>query len=326
MALVSIEMSEYKAMEEKSALLEKALNNEKSLQEEIKAVERRKNQELSDIIEEKAVLIKEANDKTIKAYQEAKMKVVKVTKRVSKQYLMAKRDDQQIVIHEFLKALGLDVRQIEQIKEVSARRFSINYGSSGQAYYSDSLDLDRLRNALYKSETVEDNDVTTVTIHGLDEVKEELKKDLESQINEETLISLEKAKETSIQNSKLILDKMSLYEELQELKNTHAAHILSYVELQKTLGSTNNLHEQELDSIKQQLDDLVFKYNRLITVSQESVKRLTEEKEILIVDMDIKVKKFESIATLLSKATTFWQKIKLYWIMKNIIKDKTWFN
>lgn len=296
MALVHIDMSEYKAMEDKAALLERALENEKTLQEEIKSIERSKTKELSEAI-------KLANDKTIEAYEQSKMKVVKIEEVVTREYVMVKRTDQNVVIQEFLLSLGLDSRQVEQIQEISKRSaptYSTNridsYGRLN--YFGTNIDINRLRVALFETEKlVETPSKKSITLHGLDEVKLELKKELEEKLNKAYGDKIKLAEEALEKNHEMTKERNKLTKELLALEESI-----------KSITAT-------ADGISKEADDYRKHAEKIIETLQTDLSK-----------DNVKLNKFSHLSDILEKATSLKAKLGFYWTLKKTIKTKTWFD
>lgn len=216
MALVHIEMSEYKAMEQKAELLEEMRQTERKLHEEIKSIEQTRNDENKKLIEENKLLLKEANEKTIKAYETAKMRVVKTVINESREYKELSRDrNTHDVIREFIIALNLPMGITEQILSYLRTR-SMQFGDSS-SYYS-GVNFNSLARSLFRTERVVTLATPTVTTHGFDEVREEVRQEIEEAMSSTTKRKLKQLDEVNVKYSEVKDKNIELHKELDELR------------------------------------------------------------------------------------------------------------
>ena len=215
MALVHIEMSEYKAMEQKAELLEEMRQTERKLHEEIKSIEQARNEENKKLIEENKLLLKEANEKTIKAYETAKMRVVKTVINENREYKEFSRDrGTHDVIREFIIALNLPMGTTEQILSYLRTR-SMQFG---EASYHTGVNFNNLARSLFRTELVVTPATPIVTTHGFAEVREEIRQEIEEAMSSTTKRKLKQLDEVNVRYSEVKDKNIELHKELEELR------------------------------------------------------------------------------------------------------------
>ncbi len=213
MALVHIEMSEYKAMEQKAELLEEMRQTERKLHEEIKSIEQTRNDENKKLIEENKLLLKEANEKTIEAYETAKMRVVKTVINENREYKEVSRDTHDVV-REFIIALNLPMRITEQILAYLRTR-SMQFG---EASYHTGVNFNNLARSLFRTERVVTQAAPIVTTHGFDEIREEVRQEIEEAMSSTTKRKLKQLDEINVKYSEVKDKNIELHKELEELR------------------------------------------------------------------------------------------------------------
>lgn len=176
MATITMDTSEYEVLMDKINLLEKSLEREKELQDKIS----------------------ELKDENIKALENSKMKVVKITKTERVEHLLRRR---------------MDSYTYSKIRSL--------FGFSGSTYYpsSDMFDYETLERLLFSRCESVSFPQETITTHGLDEVKEELRKELDDEIKQKLEIADQKIKEYSKINNELTETKMELSKTKKQLDN-----------------------------------------------------------------------------------------------------------
>lgn len=153
MATITMDTSEYEAMKKVEKLLEASVENERKLAEEIKKL----------------------NAEKIKALEDAKMKVVKISKIESKQYILAKLD---------LPMLYARFEDLRTLLNPSA--FTYRTSMSGRGLDENRVKLiGALLEQCYKVEHKSELKEETVETFGLDEIKKEIREDLDKGLSAE---------------------------------------------------------------------------------------------------------------------------------------------
>jgi len=168
MAQVKMDASEYEEMKKNARLLEEALAEQKKLHEENKKLKEEK----------------------IKALEDAKMKVVKITKDVKVQHALTEKDPE-MFLQDFSRAIG----RLRRIHSNSNSDFGIRSFSDFEFRQllegvPKSRILHEVRDCFYITELKEGETVETTT-HGLDDIKAELRAELDKEYKED----IEKARE-----------------------------------------------------------------------------------------------------------------------------------
>lgn len=183
MAQIKMDISEYEIMKDNKKLLEDSLNRERELQKQVESL----------------------NNEKIKALEDAKMKVVKITKTEHTEILLQK------------KPVNLIIQQLYEI----ARSFNYySSNSSNEALY-------KVIEEFYTKQVVTDYPTIETTTHGLDDIIAELRKELQESIDKDVQEKLKllpkiqkEHKEAILQNKELNSSNDNLQ---QELKTTHKA-------------------------------------------------------------------------------------------------------
>lgn len=203
MAKIEMDLSEYEKMQENKKLLEQSLEKERELQSKI--------EKLSKDNAEQLVLI---NEEKIKALEDAKMKVVKIRKIENRDYIRLKRSP-------------LDM--LERLRTFFYNERFTNGPSTHNV-------VEQLIDSCFEiTQTISGPDVEDITIHGLDEVKQELRAELAS--GYEALI--EKANE-----------KEKLFAKLIEEKQVAESERAMYGEANEKLNATIELLQKEYGEVK----------------------------------------------------------------------------
>lgn len=171
MAKVEMDISEYEMMKENKKLLENSLEKERILQEEIKKL----------------------TDEKLKAYEDAKMKVVKTTTTEHNEYVMVKNNP-----HDIVRKLGslLGINGLNYFKTPS--EFSI----------------DNLISTFFTVVKTKSFPTTTVETVGLNEIKEDIRKELNGEINESIKTKLENYDKLLEENSNLVKENKDITDSL----------------------------------------------------------------------------------------------------------------
>jgi len=167
MAQIKMDISEYESMKDNKKLLENSLEKERYLQEQIKKL----------------------TDEKTKTLEDAKMKVVKISRTEITEYLMRKRPDS-YVWNELWRFLGLDYRRLPEIP--------------------DYINTDNLINVFFekvKSSSTPNEEITT---HGLDDIKVEIRNDLKKKMDDETNRKIKNAETVLSKNNELLKENRTL--------------------------------------------------------------------------------------------------------------------
>lgn len=181
-------------------------------------------------------LLKEKNQ----ALEEAKMKVTKITKSEVTEYLYLKKD-----IHEFLPNLGF--------------LLSIPYHLLSEKVNVNNLDkfidifFDKTKS--YSCPTEE------ITTHGLDEIKKEIREDIESKIDKDIVEKLNYLEKLSEKNKLLVNDNDDLKVELDIMKERNT-NLTQEIDNLNSIIETNNSNDNKLDIIKDILKDDITIWNK----------------------------------------------------------------
>lgn len=176
MAKIEMDMTEYDLMRENKKLLEESLKKERELEKQI------------------ANLTKEKID----ALENAKMRVVKTKKSEITEHLLRKRDDQSIW-RELWNLMGIDYRDQRQ------------YLPPINSY----LNISRLGDTFFEKATSISMPVEEITTHGLDEVRNEIREELKSKMDEETSTKLKRADETLSKYDTILKENKKLSDEIE---------------------------------------------------------------------------------------------------------------
>lgn len=204
MAKIEMDISEYEVMRENKKLLEDSLKNERELQKQIEQLTKEK----------------------INVLEDAKMKVVKITKTEVTECLLKKRVQD---THSW--------RQILMLLGVGSFNMPLNV--------PDPITMDRLQDVFFERTTAHSMPIKEVTLHGLDEIKKEIREELESKMDSDTKRKLKDAEKTTHQNYTLI-------EKNKKLNNS----ILLLTEVNKTLSTTFDNLTENVSKTKSEIEKL----------------------------------------------------------------------
>lgn len=211
MAEIKMDISEYEALKENKRLLEQSLKDLKEANEKVELLNREK----------------------VKALEEAKMKVVRITREERTDHILTVRED---AFRHGLAELG----NILGIPELWRREYP--YEAMAQ----------RLSKVLFRVTTSVSVPKEEVTVHGLDEIKKELRKDLRKELGEEITRKLEEAEKYREEKSELLLKFSSMVDEVEELKKDNSMLSTNLTELSKK-ELISNLGEQLVGDIEKAL-------------------------------------------------------------------------
>lgn len=240
MATVTMDISELKLMEENKALLEKALEREEQLKESIEL-----------ILEEKEKAIEDK----LKAYEEAKMSVAYIKRITRKEYrLQTYHTDDKYYLRLYRECF----RQDNNPDTIS-------------------IFINKLFNT-YSSTTFTENHEDEVEYKGFNEVRSEIKKELELNLSKETKDKIDNYNELSNDynrideyNKLLVNDNKTLQEDFDKMKNEYEKTKITY---QATIDELVNkisliskierrVNERGLFNKNTILDDILIYINQL---------------------------------------------------------------
>jgi len=225
MAEIKMDISEYEAMKENKRLLENSLQKERDLNDEIKKLN---------------------TDKT-KALEDAKMKVVKISKSEINEYYYKKKND-----YDTFKTL---------------HSFVSNYASNNAHSHSPTsyFNIDGLIDNLFDKIKTTSIPYEEITTYGLDEVKSEIRNDLKEKMDGDIKTKLERAEKISIRNNELITENKTLVNEnllLNDLNKNLMTQVdelnkkVTYASIEVTKINNHINHDKEvLFKIKDILKD-----------------------------------------------------------------------
>ena len=167
MAKIEMDISEYEAMKENKKLLENSLEKERGLQDQIKKL----------------------TDEKTKALEDAKMKVVKISKTEVTEHLLRKREDT-YVWRELWNLIGVDYRRLPKMPEF--------------------INTDQLSNVFFQRVKSYSMPYEEITTHGLDEIKAEIRNDLKAKMDDDTKRKIENAKVALSKNNELLKENKTL--------------------------------------------------------------------------------------------------------------------
>lgn len=167
MAEIKMDISEYEIMKENKKLLENSLEKERELQEQIKKL----------------------NDEKTKVLENAKMKVVKISRTEITEHLMRKRGDNYIR-RELGHLLGMNNTELFRMY--------------------DNINTDYLINAFFEKATSHSVPYEEITTHGLDEIKAEIRNDLKTKMDDETNRKIKNAETVLLKNDELLKENKTL--------------------------------------------------------------------------------------------------------------------
>lgn len=210
-----MDLSEFKRMEQTEKDLRISLEKEEELRKEIQKLQKEK----------------------LEALEASKMKVSKVQ--------TIKRET---IIRTFNPLNGtIDSHKIREIRDlfrvVNSAMFCEYSNSSNEMAYA----LNELARVVFKVENLETED-TTATLHGLDEVKVEIREQLKNEMDEETKTKLKAAEDTLKIKNRLLPENKELRAEITALKDLTSKQL------------------KEIDRLK---EEKVYTYEQLITKNEE---------------------------------------------------------
>lgn len=258
MALVHIEMSEYKAMEAKAEMLEEMRQTERKLHEEIKSIEQKKNEELKALIDENKKLLEEEYKKTLQAYKDAEKKVIKTVTNETNEYVQIVNDNTDNAIREFIISLNLPKGIGYEIINTLERHNGKSEGFTRFSNYSSSIDFHKLANSLFRIEKRVSTPKTTVTTHGLDEIKVELKEEIERNINAEIKEKLGELDNLHKKLPKILKENDELAREIVVIKQKHMKLFEENIELNeknKELNETNFDINDKINTVESKIEN-----------------------------------------------------------------------
>lgn len=247
MAVVNIEMSEYKAMEAKAEMLEEMRQTERKLHEEIKSIEQEKSAELKKLIEENKKLLEEAHEETLKAYKNAEMKVVKTVRHETHEHKLINNLEFSNFTRDFIISMNLPeklkIDLLEYLRD-RGRRYT-----DGFQYYHTGMDLSSLVDKLFKPSISTSYSDPIVTTHGLDEIKAEIYDNIKKEIDDDTKEKLEKFEEFSKKYFDILKEKKELESELATSQNNVNTLFDSNIDL----AQKNKMLNEKLGIIKSEI-------------------------------------------------------------------------
>ena len=200
MAKIEMDISEYEVMKENKKLLEASLENERNLQEQIKIL----------------------SDEKTKALEEAKMRVVKITKTEITEHLLRKKTDDENIFRELLYLTGVDYR--------------------GVSLKPDYIHTDHLQNIFFEKVTSYSTPVNETTTHGLDEIKHEIREDLKKNIDDEIKTKIGQAEALISRNGELIKENKNLVYSNENFSDKNKALVENMDKLNENIiDGQNNL-------------------------------------------------------------------------------------
>jgi hypothetical protein len=237
MAKIEMDISEYDIMRENKTLLEKSLENERLLQKDIEKLQEEK----------------------IKALEDAKMKVVKITK-TEKREVLYNHCDEYSAYQKLCTFLGLNVKDNTHFLR-------------SRVHYQDLIETFFVKNEYFTPTTEE------ITLHGLDEIKVEIRENLRKELNKEIQNKLDKAEKTLLEHTKLLESNQKLMSDNADLFKYNESLLKERQKLQSQL-------EIQKETITKELTESITKeeYKKVekeITEGQIAIKIVSKIKEIL---------------------------------------------
>lgn len=201
MAEIKMDISEYELLKENKGLLEESLLRERELSEQITKL----------------------NQEKIAALEEAKMKVVKITTTRKEEHALQKRNSDDVI---------RDLRMLFSENDLRHKAMYSGYApnSEGIVAYVESI--------FFKKVTSYSDGITQVTTHGLEEIRDEIRKELKENLSIEIQSKIAGAEETYHANTELA-------KRVQELQ----------IEIGTTV-QVKNLAMEKNDELTKQVEDL----------------------------------------------------------------------
>jgi cell shape-determining protein MreC len=171
MAEIKMDVSEYEALKENKRLLEDSLKKERELHEQIKVL----------------------SDEKTKALEDAKMKVVKISRVENTEFLYTRAYDWREKIISFLHSINLDYRSMMGVSfdNIDFQSLSLMFERTKSTFTSPDI----------------------ITTHGLDEIKEEIREDLKKKMDGDIKNKLERAEEALLRDRELLEENEKLKHE-----------------------------------------------------------------------------------------------------------------
>lgn len=252
MSEVKMDMSEYEAIMETKRLLQESLENQKELQDKIERLQVEK----------------------IKALEDAKMMVVKKTTINVYHHLYKRNKDLGRSIENMLIALGVDTNNIRIYDRYSMYANSVDEGT-----------LNTIIDNLFKFEKQAEPEQTSITTHGLDEVKEELRKEYYAEQDADVVEKLSERERLLIQMNELRKDNDSLTSRNFVLDMSNK----SYLEKIEGLEQSINEKTEELKNTSKELKVLRDDYD-IIKVKYSDMSNRNKDIESRLLKVDVKQK------------------------------------
>jgi len=259
MAQIKMDVSEYEAMQENKKLLEESLKREKELSAEVSKLQKDK----------------------IEALRDAQKKIIKINKHVTREYIIPHLSESEMMEklnREFYYWADM-MHRGKQHRIPDHNRFSMEVLGTSR----------RFADLFFSKE--KSHDMTTseeITTHGLDEIKAELKTQLESEMTTATKQKLEKA-------AKALKKESEYLEKIDNLLNetsTQKSEIRHLEDMLKSLEK--NLESVNLDvKLFQELKDAVSQMGTILYsgASIWNLKRLFEQLKDVYSEIQEKIQK-----------------------------------
>jgi len=209
MAKIEMDVSEYDAMRENKKLLEDSILKQKELQSKIDLLTQEK----------------------IKALENAKMKVVKISKSELTEHLYRKRPEQHILQRIFHR-LGIPINNWRNVED----------------YFIES----DLSNLFYEKIITTSSPHEEITIHGLDEIKAEIREKIKKQIDAETKQKLEDAEKLSVKMKEVLESNKKLNANNELLEDQNKRLLEKEIEIVKEIDT---VREENKSLIKELIEE-----------------------------------------------------------------------
>lgn len=202
-----MDLSEYEEIKKNTKLLEDSLARERGLQDEVKKL----------------------NEEKIEALEAAKMKVVKVKKTYRRELALVKREPREI-IRGVLRYVGLDSRHLPSHVRIPTEP---TMGTLIDQFFD-----------LQESNGYSEPD--EITMHGLEEVKSEIRKELKGQLDSEVEKDLKSYQELLVTHKKLKDDHKKALSENKILEKDN-----------KKLDKLQGEYEETYNKLREKFDNTV---------------------------------------------------------------------
>lgn len=237
MAKIEMDISEYDAMRENKKLLEDSLKREQEL-----------GKQLLDL-----------NQQKMQALEDAKMKVVKISKKITTQHVLVKKESNNAILNELGRIFGISTSQL---------RHHFNWETG------------RLIDALFNKVSSESQPTTETTVHGLDEIKLELRNEIKANIDSDI--------QTKLDNT-----------------NKIEANLVALNQSYLTLGKDY---------------DNLLANNISLETENKTLKELNSIQEIKIKEFEMYSNKGKCVEQILSKEINFWNRNVIIQELKMLFK------